>query len=679
MPWMRIGASSAILTSLLLCHFFYRFQGATVDRVQDSHLRKRLRDVHQLSQPIRSELLLSQTSKALDRDPHQSVQSSQLSAHEDRYQNYDILDDDDDDDGYKSHQDELKTEVRNANNSSLRENKTDSDRDDGASNKKENIDQGESSDSDKTEEADKEEVNARDDHSEEGSSNSSDNDATDTIVNGQADSATKDNTTDSNNSTNPDEEAFSQFVLLQMREDVDDDHPYTLLTIFENSSLVGPFAKNPNISDVKSLDDADKSSWFNDSSYNDRIAFQFRYDLDMKYSIAKPTLSVATGSGIKPKMEFQIHPDSGVGTLTIFYHCVRGNPGPMIIGFNMPVTGQHNVETAWIKECGQGRFEYIAFGFLDHESKFVSFNADGTYGDDEHKKLEVGPIDSSTDLKAVLRQPATNLNFLEPYVMSDSADISVKLRTTVSAGSFGSQIETRFTILYECEGKTTGNVKFTVGIPPWENITATWRKDCGGSESQALLIGTTGEGSFDVMQDGQLKSEYDVADSITTGTIGSHLKVLPPKVHSQKFYLTNSDSTSDIHLQKISITLEPSSVMKVLVGNDAKGGLGGTGGVLERDSAKALTLYFVCEQVGRSAVLVTLPTIRYKNVEFGFVKECNGAPKIYSHSGFMQTAGSLIDAILVLAVVGGVALCIYSIRKRKGANYSPLATSETGA
>lgn len=475
--------------------------------------------------------------------------------------------------------------------------------------------------------------------------------------------------------------AFVQFELLQMQQSTsEDDSGFKLVSIFSNSSFTGPFAGSPITSVISDLETADNTSWYEDSAVEDRIAFQIRCGtLDAEsYAISVPTVTVSSNAGIEPKIEFQFDKDMGVGTFTIVYNCVMGKPGSFLISFSMSVTKDERLDTGWLKTCGQGRFENMRFGFLDHNSEMISFNSDGTHGTEEHKKLEVGPMESSTDLKVILTSPAANLNFLTPYVMSDSADVTVKLRSTIAAGIFEDDQETTFTVLYDCEAKSTGNVKFTVGIPPWDNITTTWRKDCGGSMSQALLIGTGGSESFDVMQEGQLKPEFTVSEMDSVETVDTRVEVFPADVHSKKFFLTNSDDTSDIHFQKVSITLSNPSVMKVVVGANGRSGLASVGGVLQRGDVTALNLFFMCNEVGKTVALVTLPTVRYQNVEFGFVKECDGAPKSYHHVGFLQTASSLLDVLLVLGIGCGVALVVYTLRNRaSGTKYSAVSTSAT--
>lgn len=473
-------------------------------------------------------------------------------------------------------------------------------------------------------------------------------------------------------------EAFEDFKLYYLEEGVDDSSDaFQQVLVFDKGALVGPFERNPSNFTASSLKSEDKSDWFTEKTVTDRIAFQFHFNPDYLYFLREPELTVSDDSRVEPEVvDFQMNDDSGTGSFNIVYHCVMGKPGQAVVSMHLMITEGHSVRTAWVKECGQGRFAHLSFGFVNHQGDTIEFNADGTYGSDERKTLEVGPMDSPIDLVVGLTPPATNLDFLTPYVSSDNDEVYVTLRSTVRSGRFSSDIETKFTVIHDCERKSVAKVTFTVAIPPWDNLTATWRKDCGGDVSQSLLVGTEGEDSYDVIQEGSLLPEYKVTESTTVDSVDSKVKVIPVGERSVKFFLTNADDTSDIHFQTISTTLSDPDVLHAFVGTDEASSLNANGGVLERDSVRTLLILFVCKRVGKSVVLITLPSVRYATAEFGFVKECDGAPMTYTHSGFLSTAGSLLDVILVLAFISGIALCVYTAKKKSEARYQAVPTSE---
>lgn len=472
--------------------------------------------------------------------------------------------------------------------------------------------------------------------------------------------------------------AFLNFSLLQVVEnDSDQSDAFQMVPVFEQGAFVGPFAQAPTSSNLNDVSGSNYEHWYSDGPYMDRVAFQFRYLSDVKgYSIGKPEIKVRDGSTIVPSVEeYRNDPQNGIGSFTILYRCKSEGDEKSIMSFHIQITANHAIDTAWKKICGRGRFEHMEFGFTTHDHRTALFNSDGTFGTEEKKRLEIGPLETSTELTVKLVSPAQNLEFLDPFVVSDSEDVSVSLRGTVSGASFSSDVSTKFAVLYECRTTTTANIKFSVAIPPWQNVSTSWRKDCGGSRSQALLIGTGGPSSFDVMQDGELNSLYNVSAESSSDEAMRDSKIIPGNTDTMTFSVTNSDDTSDIEIQTISMTMSDPDILTTVVEPSAFGGdIRASGARVERRKSRSLRLHFFCKKAGSSVVLVTLPTLRYRNVEFGFVKECN-EPKVHHHSGFLNTASSLMGAILFVAIVGGIGLWIY-LRRRSEAKYRSVPASD---
>lgn len=474
---------------------------------------------------------------------------------------------------------------------------------------------------------------------------------------------------------------FYAFTLNQMVE-TDDDESFKMVPIFQNGTLVGAFESNPLSSDLSTLaEDIDDSAWYNDGPYADRISFQYTYSPDATgYELSKPMIAVNMAMGVEPTLQDDRNSAAnGVGSFTVKYQCKPGGVEKSYVSLHIQVTKDHSVDMTWIKVCGHGRNEHLNFGFLGSDDKVTLFNADGTYGTEEQHKLEVGPLQLSTALSAALTPPAWQMEFLDPYVESDSSLISVSLRDTIKAGTLSSDEATKFSVLYYCAETTAkANIKFTLGIPPWDNVTASWRKTCGGTHSEAVLIGTTGSGSFEVMQDGELNEKYNVTENTSVEQAYEKVAEIDGATGSVRYYITNSDDTSDIHIQTIATTMSNPDVVSAIVEVPFTGTgsfLAPSGGTIARKETKSLKLRFVCKKVGESLVLVTLPALKYKNVEFGFLKHCL-APVVRHHSGFLNTAGSIMGTMLVLAIVGGIALWVHMRRRAQGAKYAAVPTND---
>lgn len=498
---------------------------------------------------------------------------------------------------------------------------------------------------------------------------------------GPASNATQPNS-DSPTKTGNVTAAFQAFKLLRLVEGGDADSSFKTDTIFENGMPAGVFANNPNTSDISTIGtDYDDSTWFSDGPYADRISFRFTYTPGLRdYAIAEPEVKVSSVSGVSPLVErFSTKLEDGLGSFYILYECASRGPEKNLIAIHIKVTEEHSVDMIWRKSCGRGRNEHIDFGFIDANNRLNLFNPDGSYGTDEQRTLVIGPLQQSTELRAQLTNPQWNLAFQDPYLYSDNPDVMVSLRTTLSGGTLTSDEETKFAVLYStCEATNAkASIRFTFAIPPWDNVTATWQKVCGGMQSQALLIGTTGAGSFDVMKEGELDAQYNVTDSTEISSAFGRIREVDEKSHSQRFYLTNSDDESEIQIQTIATTMSDQEVLSTYVETPfaVSGSYIPSGGAsIARHETKSLKLHFICKKRGESLVLVTLPIVKYKNVEFGFIKRCS-EPTAYHHSGFLQTAGSILWTIMLLCVVGGIGTWVY-IRRRSGVKYAPVATNE---
>lgn len=478
-------------------------------------------------------------------------------------------------------------------------------------------------------------------------------------------------------------EAFHAFTINQMLE-VDDDESFKVVAIFTNGTLVGGFESNPMSSDLSKLSESvDDSAWYNDGPYADRISFQYTYTPDSTdYTLSEPRIAVDTDMGISPILQDKRNDAAeGVGSFTIKYQCKPGGVEKSYISLHMQVTKEHSADITWIKVCGRGRNEHLNFGFIGSDDKVTLFNADGTYGTEEQRTLDVGPLQLSTALSAELTPPAWQLDFLDPYVESDSSLVTVSLRDTIKAGTLNTDGATKFSVLYYCaETSAKANIRFTLGMPPWDNVTAAWRKTCGGTHSEALLIGTSGSGSFEVMQDGELSEKYNVTENTSVEQAYGKVEEIEASMSSVRYYITNSDETSDIHIQTIATTMSNPDVVSTIVEVPFTGSgsyLGPSGGTIPRHETRSLKLHFVCKKVGESLVLVTLPTLKYKNVEFGVLKHCL-APAVRHHLGFLHTAGSILGTILVLAIIGGIGLWVQIRRRAQEAKYSRVSTNETG-
>lgn len=423
----------------------------------------------------------------------------------------------------------------------------------------------------------------------------------------------------------------------------------------------------------------------------DRVKIVFRFD---KNAVARevladylgglggetfaPHAAVEGGRAVPEVAKVRLDRTTSSGSVVVKYHCaepaddgIAKKEVASLITFSLPlsVTGAAS-EFTWSKTCGSGVLNDVSFGYLDHNRDIVPFHADGSHGDDQRVGMEVSPHSSATVLSLRLDSAVQSLDFLAPYVTSSQPeDVQFSVRGSRIDGTILTPGEpAEISIMYDCVAAVNSLFTATIGIPPWKNLTASWTKDCGGHLPKSLVIGSGSPTNYDVLQDGELTSSYDAAKFSTPSMArrqGVH--VLDASTHSALFYLTNADQTSDIHLQSVTVTMD-SNKMTAEVENPSMQPLLGAGyvtkkgAVIGRGSAKRLSLHFYCKGSGDVLVLVTLTTLLYQNVEFGFVKQCVEG-RVYHRSAL--TAGSLLSAIFFACVATTVLACAYYVRKRR--------------
>lgn len=344
-----------------------------------------------------------------------------------------------------------------------------------------------------------------------------------------------------------------------------------------------------------------------------------------------------------------------------------------LVKLHLPLSVSRFVQLSWVKKCGSGHFEHLDFGYLNHEKKTVLFHHDGTHGERKEVGLEVSPHDLSTVLTLALRDGVGALDFQAPYVTSSKPDlVKFSVRGALNQGtlSLTPSEPAEVSIMYECKAAVTADFDVTIGIPPWTNLTASWTKDCGGQIAKSLLIGTGIAQSFDVLHDGELAPMYNVSGIIGSPNImrPAGVKEVDSNTHQGIYYVTNVDETSPIHIQSVTVTTDPSSILSVAIEKPSiqpvigDGYITKEGGILRRKEAQRLSLQYYCRATGSVVVLVTLSTLLYQNVEFGFVKDCVEG-RVFHQSAL--TAGSLMTALFLAAILTAVLSCCYVVQRRK--------------
>lgn len=470
----------------------------------------------------------------------------------------------------------------------------------------------------------------------------------------------------------------SDTVLNNSKETASDTFKFDLIALlpqndgtFKSTKLV----ENGKVLAVKCAQNSantELGSCLNISMYADRTSFEFKFDeSDAKnISISKPVVSSSMPGLVKPEiLGYSISKRELMRTFEVRYHC-NGNASTTI-QMSMQIANK-NVTVSWGKKCGVGFNQYVSLTSKELQS--------GTELNDSNLKLlqEVGPMETSTSIELKTQFPQVSADFLAPYLVSENKDIGARLRGTVTGGTAGLS-PTKIKVIYQCQTASKGNLKLTVAVPPWNNVTVSWTKNCGGQDPTNLVIMNGKKAVWDNIG---LHRQFAVSENSTVDSSeNAGVLEVDSEQHYLDFGITNMGS-DNMKIESPILTVKQGNVLAVRTDDSwslfegARITEGNREEVVLAPKKKVnLRLHLVCLKRGTVVVLVTLGVLRYKHVEFGFVKECT-RPHVYHHSGFMRTAGSLeIFSFVVLAGIIYAAYRMYRTRATNTTKYAQVQAS----
>lgn len=165
---------------------------------------------------------------------------------------------------------------------------------------------------------------------------------------------------------------------------------------------------------------------------------------------------------------------------------------------------------------------------------------------------------------------------------------------------------------------------------------------------------------------------------------------LPGNQTEWTFFVKNGDDTSNadesdaaLIIGRITATVEKQSVLypliPVVMARAAMSWSRKTTSSISLAAGDSLkvSMPLVCRSLGESRVLITIPILGYKELEFGVAKECTHVGSAHHSSEFFLTVQNIFWFGLVTVIIGGCAL-LYLRRKRakQGAAFKPLPTFE---
>lgn len=393
-------------------------------------------------------------------------------------------------------------------------------------------------------------------------------------------------------------------------------------------------------------------SMFHHDQFTDRISFEFSFGSFLSYDIRTPTVSSSNESVAKPKViDFQTDDDEHSGSYSIVYDCHRHPANDQLqnatVSVVFPVVSGLSLFYSFRKTCGGGEHKFMEFGYFE-ESENAASEVSRVPFTSYPSAISFGPHVMSTKIYLHLRHPATSQEFFHVNATSSSASLMLHTRGPTFGGVVKASESAVVHVLYDCRGSGEIDVYFTVPIYPYQQLSASWKKDCGGGLARGLNVGTSLSNKSDVVSMAGTHESWKLALQTTSTSISDKAPVVNSSVRFIDFWLSNDGIP--IHAAPVVITVENPAVL-VAFSSD----LGGKrpphnhedSGLMPSGSNLRLRVRMICKKKGKSLVIVTFPVKSFSNVEFGFVKQCK-APRRYVHSGFLRTANSAMFTSTIL-------------------------------
>lgn len=438
--------------------------------------------------------------------------------------------------------------------------------------------------------------------------------------------------------------------------------------VYVKGRFVKPWSTCRDETQVGSVD----SNCLVDSEYNDRLVFSFSFSQKENWTFEAPTMEDRQNVGDATVENFALDTNKERGSFTVKYNCRKEDLGDekkrMFMMMKIPVMKNYTMKLLWAKMCRGGKNDNIRYGYIMGDKS-------ETMGDGG-KRLEVSPLDMTTTLYFELEPGGYLQGFGKPTMESDSDRVIVSVRGVSLGGILSSEKQTRINAIYECKGHAKAKITLKLPVPPFDDLVVEWIKDCGGGLPKGLMIGTK-PGAKDVIEHGRAHEAFE-SQEYTPGAVykrelnRSSLKVVSPDIMNIEFYFKNEnmDTISPLHFDQVISTVSESKVLRVQPSQLSGSYFSSEGGLLRPGESKTLDLRMVCLKAGSSIVTVTLPLLKYRNMEFSFIKMCV-APKEHQELFHWWNVGAIEDIVL-LGVAVGVVFCCVIARKRTAPKYRRL-------
>lgn len=451
---------------------------------------------------------------------------------------------------------------------------------------------------------------------------------------------------------NASEEAYHRFHLTLSEEEEGSykSHRHIQAEVFKDGRLQPGWIPTPRLEEYNHS----QTIWsqFLHDQYADRIAFEFSFAGFLNYDLRVPVVTASNHNTAKPKvLDFQVSNEDSSGSFAIIYDCQHLSGAQLhrniTVSVVFPIVSDLSLYFSFLKTCGGGKHKYIEFGYFE-ESNHIAFEASRVTFQSNQSALTVGPHVMSTRVYVHLYYPAKSQEFFHVTTNTTNGSLSVLVRGPVFGGVVRSYEDTVIHVLYDCRATGVFQVSIQVPIWPFEPLSASWRKDCGGGLAEGLNVGTSPQIKSDVVVNAKTREKWRLALHTTSRSISDQVPVVNTSTRFTDFWLSNDGMT--VHVAPPVTTVENQAILAAYSSSSGEANQmfkSESGGLLSKDGKLRLHVRMVCKRNGMSLVIVTFPIKSFTNVEFGFVKLCT-APRRYTKGKFLRTADSVTGVASIL-------------------------------
>lgn len=221
---------------------------------------------------------------------------------------------------------------------------------------------------------------------------------------------------------------------------------------------------------------------FRDSGFTDHIEFKYYYPSSL-FEDGNTVISSAqivhreddrSQAFISNKEARTLTASEPFGVVQIYYGCMENTTETLALILEVKnTTHTETIKMSWEKTCTTGNAWHIKIRNKSPSKETILWPYE-----DVERNMFVSPSQMSTNLEVSINQRYLNQYFMEPTITASNSSIVVtSLRGTESKGGIlHSGIPVNFNVMYACKGAGDSMVEFTMGVPPFQNISFSWWK-----------------------------------------------------------------------------------------------------------------------------------------------------------------------------------------------------------